>query len=196
LKDPRPCKAPSPPRDVSLTRSCCRSQTEILHEITEISHEIPTITETATELVVSTETQWNTISSLDHHFKTESNINPNRHSAARWRWIWGIDKVLVSLRIQRVIHAIWRSANRGRLVYQTMTWDRLKGPGRSPFLPSFRRYSTVVSSRLPQSSHPTPAEIQPPISVFQEMISSFEESKQKARERRKLRTLKPSLSTL
>lgn len=147
---------------------------------------------------MSTETQLDTLSSLDHHFKTESTINPNLYSAARWRWIWGIDKVLVSLRIQRVIHAIWRTANRGRLVYQTMTLDRLKGisNGRSPFLPSFRRYSTTVTSRLPDSLNPTPAEIQPPISVFQEMICSFEDSKLKAKERRKSRTLTTSLSPL
>lgn len=172
-----------------------RSSAEILQEITELSHDIPTITETATQFSVSTETQLESLSNLDHHFKTESTINPNLYTPARWRWVWSIDKVLASLRVQKVINKIWRSANKGHLVYQTMTLDeqkRMLTNGRFPLFQSFRKYSTTISARQPQSAHmQTPVIIQPPPSIFHELISSFEDSKNKAKERRKSRILSP-----
>jgi hypothetical protein len=79
----------------------------MLNEIADLAQDIPTITETATEYIVSAEHELDSLP-IEHHFKTEAKINPNIHSHARWRWVWAIDKIRISLRVQRVIHALWK----------------------------------------------------------------------------------------
>jgi hypothetical protein len=79
----------------------------MLNEIAGLSEEIPTITETATEFIVSAEHELDSLP-VEYHFRTEAKVNPNIHSPARWRWVWAIDKILISLRVQRVIYALWK----------------------------------------------------------------------------------------
>jgi hypothetical protein len=77
----------------------------------------------------------------------------------------------------------------------------MSAQGRYPFIHSFRRYSTmIIAARRSDPSLnlkplPTQIQIQPPASVFHELISSFEESKQKAQQRRKSRVLSRVPST-
>lgn len=59
----------------------------------------------------------------------------------------------------------------------------LSDHARNPLFNSFRKYSTLLSSRF--NSNQTLAPFQQSTSSFQDMISSFEESKRKGQQKRK-----------
>lgn len=88
------------------------SQTEIFHdaisEISEASHYSSSASEYAQDILVTTESQLEQLSSLHRQYDTEEAINPNKFSTARWRWVWVIDKVLISIRVNKCILAIWK----------------------------------------------------------------------------------------
>lgn len=88
------------------------AQTEIFHdaisEISEASHYSSSISEYAQDIIVTTENQLDQLSSLHRQYDTEEAINPNKFSTARWRWVWVIDKVLISIRVNKCILAIWK----------------------------------------------------------------------------------------
>lgn len=88
------------------------AQTEIFHdaisEISEASHYSSSISEYAQDIIATTENQLDQLSSLHRQYDTEEAINPNKFSTARWRWVWVIDKVLISIRVNKCILAIWK----------------------------------------------------------------------------------------
>lgn len=73
-----------------------------------MSQHTVSLSEYVQEILITTESQLDQLSSVHQEYDTETKINPNKYSTARWRWVWAIDKICISLRVNKCILAIWK----------------------------------------------------------------------------------------
>jgi hypothetical protein len=90
-------------------RSLDHNRTEqILEELEKFRLEAAAYTaEASTHTSQSTELVSRLATFAQRIFKYQAQVNPNRYSIRRWRWIWVIERIMWANRVSRIIMSFW-----------------------------------------------------------------------------------------